>query len=183
MSESWGSGQRFGIVDIGSNEIYWFACANTAPGGRDEDSKVALLKRFTGWHEPITEIIRATPPERIVRTDICDRAPLECWHADRVVLLGDAAHPMTPNLGQGAGQAIEDAIVLDRCLAETAELEAALHVFEQQRMTRANAIVLMSRRVGLIAQWQNPAAVWLRNAGMRLVPAWLRDAQARKLMV
>ena len=85
-----------------------------------------LMARFGSWHEPVAAIIEATPPDRILRTDIYDRDPIERWHAGRVVLLGDAAHPMTPNLGQGAGQAIEDAVVLDECLAASSSIEEAL---------------------------------------------------------
>ena len=113
-SESWGRGERFGIVPIGFGEIYWFAVANAPPNGRDVDVHRELMDRFGSWHEPIAAIIDATPPDRILRTDICDRPPIERWHQGRVALLGDAAHPMTPNLGQGAGQAIEDAVVTRR---------------------------------------------------------------------
>ena len=182
MSESFGAGQRLGIVDIGFGEIYWFACANTPRGGRDTDVQSQLLSRFDGWHEPIGKIIRATPPERILRTDICDRPPIERWHEGRVVLLGDAAHPMTPNLGQGAGQAIEDAMTLDSCLAQETDLETALQRYERQRVRRANAITRASRRVGAIAHWENPVAVWLRNTGMRLLPVRLREVPARRLL-
>jgi 2-polyprenyl-6-methoxyphenol hydroxylase-like FAD-dependent oxidoreductase len=181
MSESWGRGERFGIVAIGFGEIYWFACADAPPGGRDGDARAELLARFGGWHAPVEAIIRVTPAEQILRTDISDRRPVRCWHAGRVVLLGDAAHPMTPNLGQGAGQAIEDALVLDRCLAEAASVEWALRAYERKRMARANAIVRASRRVGEIAHWRNAFAVRLRNAAMRVVPATVRDAHARRI--
>ena len=183
MSESWGRGQRFGIVDIGFGEIYWFAVANAPAGGTDVDVKRELLERFARWHAPIAAVIEATPAARILRTDISDRAPIDRWHDGRVVLLGDAAHPMTPNLGQGAGQAIEDAIVLDRCLSEEKTLGAALTRYERQRVARANGIVLASRRLGAMAQWQDPIAVWFRDSLMRLMPPSLALAQAQKLMV
>jgi 2-polyprenyl-6-methoxyphenol hydroxylase-like FAD-dependent oxidoreductase len=182
VSESWGRGERFGIVDIGFGEIYWFACANAPPNGRDRDVHAELLERFSSWHSPIEQIIRATPPNRILRTDITDRPPIKRWHDGRVVLLGDAAHPMTPNLGQGAGQAIEDALALDHVLAESTSLEEALRAYEGRRVARANAITRASRQVGWVAQWENRMAVWLRNAGMRCVPGSFKQAQARRLM-
>jgi 2-polyprenyl-6-methoxyphenol hydroxylase-like FAD-dependent oxidoreductase len=181
MSESWGRGERFGIVDIGFGEIYWFAVATAAPGGVDGDVRRELLARFANWHPPIRALIEATPADRILRTDISDRDPIERWHQGPVVLLGDAAHPMTPNLGQGAGQAIEDAVVFDQCLATEPTIEAALVRYEARRIARANSIVVASRRVGAVAQWQHPAAVWLRNTGMRLTPPSIAYKQARRL--
>jgi len=181
MTESWGRGERFGIVDIGFGEIYWFAVANAPPNGIDTDVHRVLLARFGGWHEPVAAIISATPAARILRTDICDREPIERWHQGSAALLGDAAHPMTPNLGQGAGQAIEDAIVLDQCLAHEPTIETALQRYEQRRAARANAFVLASRRSGAIAQWENAAAVWLRNTGVRLMPHSVTLAQARRI--
>lgn len=185
VTESWGRGERFGIVDIGFGEIYWFAVAGAPAGGRDRDVRRELLARFGGWHHPIPALIEATPADRILRTDICDRRPIDRWHDGRVVLLGDAAHPMTPNLGQGASQAIEDAIVLDRCLADEDTLEAALMRYERRRVTRANEIVRASRQFGVMAQWRNPLAVALRNTAWRLsalAPASMMSAQARKLV-
>jgi 2-polyprenyl-6-methoxyphenol hydroxylase-like FAD-dependent oxidoreductase len=181
-SESWGWGERFGIVPIGFGEIYWFAVADAPPNGRNIDVHRELIERFGSWHEPIAAIIDATPPDRILRTDICDRAPIERWHRGRVVLLGDAAHPMTPNLGQGAGQAIEDAVVLDECLAGTPTAEAALTRYEQRRVARANGIALASRRLGAMAQWSHPVAAWIRDRAMSLMPASVAIRQARKLM-
>jgi 2-polyprenyl-6-methoxyphenol hydroxylase-like FAD-dependent oxidoreductase len=182
ISESWGRGERFGIVDIGFREVYWFACADAPPGGLDVDVQAELRRRFGGWHAPIQELIEATPSAGIVRTDIYDRAPVRKWHDQRVVLLGDAAHPMTPNLGQGAGQAIEDAAVLDESLAGGGTVEEALLAYEQRRVRRANGIVRAARQLGAVAQWRHPAAAWLRNSLMRLVPASVGAAQARRLM-
>lgn len=182
ITESWGRGERFGIVPIGCGEIYWFAVADAPPEGRDADVRRDLIARFGAWHDPIGAIIEATPPERILRTDICDRPPIERWHSGRVVLLGDAAHPMTPNLGQGAGQAIEDAVALDECLAGATSLGDALVCYEQRRVVRANNIVRASRQFGAIAQWSNPFAAWLRDRVMTLMPASVAVSQARRLM-
>jgi 2-polyprenyl-6-methoxyphenol hydroxylase-like FAD-dependent oxidoreductase len=182
MSETWGRSERFGIADIGSGEIYWFAVADARAGGADIDVNRELLARFGTWHDPIPAIISATPASRIIRTDIVDRPPITRWHEGRVVLLGDAAHPMTPNLGQGACQAIEDAVVLDQCLATEATIESALRRYEERRVPRANAIVRASRQFGAVAQWRNPLAVWFRNAVMRLTPPSAVMAQSRRLL-
>jgi 2-polyprenyl-6-methoxyphenol hydroxylase-like FAD-dependent oxidoreductase len=182
MTESWGRGERFGIVNIGCGEIYWFAVADAPSARSDIDVHRTLLDRFGRWHDPIETIISATPVSRILRTDISDRQPIERWHEGRVVLLGDAAHPMTPNLGQGAGQAIEDALALDRSLAEASDLETALQLYERRRVARANAIVIASRRMGVVAQLSHPVAVWLRNTAMRVTPPSIARAQAKKLM-
>jgi 2-polyprenyl-6-methoxyphenol hydroxylase-like FAD-dependent oxidoreductase len=154
--------------------VYWFAVADAPPGGtsRADDVVDELSLRFAGWHKPIAAILEATPAEKIVRTDIADRAPLARWSAGRVVLLGDAAHPMTPNLGQGGCQAIEDAVVLDACLAaHDADLPAALADYQRRRVARANRVVVESRRIGAVAQWSNPVAVALRSALLRATPA------------
>jgi len=178
MSESWGAGERFGMVDIGHDEIYWFAVANATPGGVDGAVHGELLERFARWHEPVREVLEATAPERIIRTDISDRNPVTCWHRDRVVLLGDAAHAMTPNLGQGACQAIEDAAVLAEELSASVSLQQSLQHYERRRVSRANSIVISARRLGWVSQLQHPAAVWLRDAVMRVTP---RSAAVRQV--
>jgi 2-polyprenyl-6-methoxyphenol hydroxylase-like FAD-dependent oxidoreductase len=156
MSESWGRGQRFGLAHIGQGEIYWFAVADAPPGGKDGDVKAELLARFGDWHRPVRAIIEATPAARILRTDISDRPPIRSWHRGRVVLLGDAAHPMTPNIAQGACQAIEDAVVLADRLATEPDLPRALRAYEERRVSRANGMVVAARRFGAVAQWKNP---------------------------
>src|SRR5919112_1565832 len=118
--ETWGPGGLFGCGHVGDDSIYWFATRTTPKGKRDgpEGPKAQLLRTFDAWHEPIGELIAGTDDAHILRTDVYDRDPLTgSWGQGRVTLLGDAAHPMTPNLGQGASQAIEDAVVLARCLA------------------------------------------------------------------
>jgi 2-polyprenyl-6-methoxyphenol hydroxylase-like FAD-dependent oxidoreductase len=181
VSETWGAGARFGIVPIGFGEVYWFATLNTPAGGKDApgQSRARLLEVFGGWHAPIAALLEATPEAAILRTDINDRPPAKHWTRGRVTLLGDAAHPMTPNMGQGGGQAIEDAVVLAGCLAREATVEAALAGYEQRRVERANSFVSRSYSLGRMAQWESAAGRFVRDTLMRMVPDGLAERQAR----
>jgi 2-polyprenyl-6-methoxyphenol hydroxylase-like FAD-dependent oxidoreductase len=112
------------MTRIDRQRIYWFATAN-APAGVVQSAverKRFLQRRFAGWHPPIEAWLDATPADEIRHNDIYDMAPLRRWSKDRVLLLGDAAHPTTPNMGQGACMAIESAVTLARCLAEEGSL-------------------------------------------------------------
>lgn len=177
MSESWGRGARFGLVAIDGDRLYWFATANAEAGGRGA-SKADLIARFGTWHAPIASVIEATPDAAVLRTDIADRDPVDDWGEGRVTLLGDAAHPMTPNLGQGGCQAIEDAVVLDLCLAAHDIVMAALRDYEDRRRARAARVVAEARRLGTIGQIENGALCALRNAAVRWTP---RPATLRSL--
>ena len=172
FTETWGRGARFGIVPISHGEVYWYATLNAPAGAEDAPGQTlaVLQERFAGWHAPITQLLAATPPERVLRTDIHDRPPVPSWSRGRVTLLGDAAHPMTPNLGQGGCQAIEDGVVLGECLAAPGSVEDALRAYESRRVKRANALVVRSHQVGRVAQWENGAARFVRDALFRRVP-------------
>ena len=128
-------------------------------------------------HAPIPALIDATPEALILRHDIYDRPPLTWWGQGRVTLLGDAAHPMTPNLGQGACQAIEDAVVLGRAVAAQRDIPTALRSYEQQRIPRTSALTTQARQIGQTGQWQQPLLVALRDTAMRLLPAQLQIRQ------
>lgn len=178
--EVWGRGQRFGGCAIDGERFYWFAVANAPAGERDvdkEEAKAQLLARFADWAHFVPELIRSTPAAAILRTDIADRPPLSRWGEGCVTLLGDAAHAMTPNLGQGACQAIEDALVLSRELARADSLEHGLRAYEAARRDRANAVLVTSRKLGAVAQWQNPVACALRNTLFRAIPASMMKKQ------
>lgn len=174
-SESWGRGRRFGILPIDGARVYWYATLNTPAGGRDA-SREALRALFAGWHAPVEALIEATPETAILRNDIFDRPPSPRWGQGRVTLLGDAAHPMAPNLGQGACQAIEDAVVLGHCLRGAAD-PAALRRYEDVRRPRANAVVTAARRIGALGQWENGAARAVRDALFRATPAAITRRQ------
>src|SRR5436190_6257384 len=182
--ESWGPGQRFGIVPVGPMQVYWFAVANAPAGQRDGADAISELRhRFAGWHAPIDELLAATPAGAIIRTDIVDRLPIDSWVDGRTVLLGDAAHPMTPNLGMGACQAIEDAVLLADALTREANIDAALAHYQARRIPRANSFVVRSFRFGQVAHVQAPALRWVRNRALsivRMVPGRLLSLAARR---
>ena len=174
FTESWGAGERFGIVPLKDRGVYWFAVADAPAAERTGgDIKQSLLARFGGWHEPIARLIDATPSDRIVHTDIYDRVPITRWFDRRVVLLGDAAHPMTPNLGMGGCQAIEDAVVLDHALDRQPDIVSALAWYQARRIRRANDFVVRSFRFGQVAQLRAAPLRWLRDHAMRAVPVRL----------
>ena len=181
--ESWGRGARFGQVPMNRGRVYWFAVQNAPEGARGSGGEKAELGRiFRGWHEPIPDLIEAADEALILRNDIYDRPPLDWWGQGCVTLLGDAAHPMTPNLGQGACQALEDAVVLADCLREAGDTGAALRTYEARRIPRTTFLVNRSRDIGRVAQWQNPLAVWARDLAFRLLLSRLQARQLQRII-
>jgi 2-polyprenyl-6-methoxyphenol hydroxylase-like FAD-dependent oxidoreductase len=183
-SETWGPGRRFGIVPMTDGRVYWFATQNAKEGERDHpgQAKARLLQLFAGWHAPVESILEATEDSAIVRNDIYDRNPIPRWSKNRVTLLGDAAHPTTPNLGQGGCQAIEDAVVLAACLTTTANVDAALRQYETRRDSRTREIVLASRRIGALAQLENPILSFLRNLIISATPKSVSNRQLNSVV-
>jgi 2-polyprenyl-6-methoxyphenol hydroxylase-like FAD-dependent oxidoreductase len=180
--ELWGRGRRFGGCAIDGGRFYWFATLNAPADARHESAaaqKQDLLAQFAPFAAFVPALIASTPKQAILRTDIRDRPPLSRWVQGRVALLGDAAHAMTPNLGQGACQAIEDALLLARELARHEGIEQGLSAYEQARVARANAVVVAARRLGAIGQWQNPLACALRDGLFSLMPV---SATKRQLL-
>lgn len=173
MSVTWGDGQEFGCMPLTDGRVYWFAAA-TAPFGsaqRATDELAEMHRRFDGWHSPIPALLADTAPEAVLRHDIYRLPPLATYVRGRVALLGDAAHAMTPDLGQGGGQAIEDAVVLAAALSTAPDVPAALARFDQQRRPRTQAISRASTMMGRFGQQlHNPLAVALRNIAIRLTP-------------
>jgi 2-polyprenyl-6-methoxyphenol hydroxylase-like FAD-dependent oxidoreductase len=164
-SETWGRGRRFGMLPIGNGRVFWYATLNCPVGEQDRtgERKARLSRLFGSWREPIGRLIEATDEQAILRNDLFDRRPVHHWGRGRVTLLGDAAHPPTPNLGQGACQAMEDALVLASCLADQREPVAALRSYEARRMKRSAAIIEQSALFGKIGQWEQPLLCSLRD--------------------
>jgi 2-polyprenyl-6-methoxyphenol hydroxylase-like FAD-dependent oxidoreductase len=124
-----------------------------------------------------------TDERAILHTDIYDRDPLkERWGEGRISLLGDAAHPMTPDLGQGACQAIEDAVVLAKRLSEESDPASALRHYESQRTRRVAVIVQRSRRLGKMAQLETPLLCQLRDVLLKRTPDRVLQRQAEEIL-
>jgi 2-polyprenyl-6-methoxyphenol hydroxylase-like FAD-dependent oxidoreductase len=171
-SEIYGEGRRFGIGPVGLGRTGWWATANEPEAATESASEHApkLLRLFEGWCAPVRELIEATPSETILRNAAYDRPAAARWGEGRVTMLGDAAHPMTPNLGQGGCVAVEDAAVLSRCLSRYGDAHTALRVYESRRRGRAAGIVSYSRHYGAFGQWQSAAATRLRARLLSSVP-------------
>jgi 2-polyprenyl-6-methoxyphenol hydroxylase-like FAD-dependent oxidoreductase len=170
LTETFGLGVRVGLVPIGRRGTAWWCTANEAAFAKDEvnGAKAKLLRWVGNWHPPIANVIGATDTTAIVKTAIYDRRPVKTWSRGCCTLLGDAAHPTTPNMGQGGCMAIEDGIVLARCLSHYSDAARAFRVYERLRYGRTAKITILSRYYGAMGQWTNPGAAWLRSMLLRL---------------
>jgi len=176
-SESWGRGARFGIVPLTGDRAYWFACVNARPNDELMRSLTGkdLLTFFGNFHQPVPELLQRT--RTVIWNDIIDLPPLEKFAFGNVVLIGDAAHATTPNMGQGACMAIEDAVVLANIVNSVADPAEAFLRFQERRMERTSKIVRDSWQLGKVAQLDNPLLAPLRNLALRLAPASMADRQ------
>ncbi len=184
-TECWGRGRRLGLFPLGDGSVYWFAVENANPGQLLAPAQIKqhVLRHFAGFGEGARSILEAT--EQILQHDLADRQPLEQWGRGRVTLLGDAAHPMTPNMGQGACQAIEDAARLAAELGpdnSSRDARESLRAYESARIERANQFVRESWRLGKIAQLENPVLCWLRNWAVRMTPERITRTAMQKLL-
>lgn len=177
--EVWGGAVRFGFSAAGPGKVYWFAPILAAAGGVDptEGLRAKLLETYAGFPEIVREVISATPEEEILRTDLCDFAPISTWHSGRVMLLGDAAHAMTPNLGQGGAQAILDAYAIAESLSQQSDYAQAFAQFEKARKPKVTAVVNLAWRLGRMAHWQNGLLQAVRNWALWLTPDFVNRLQ------
>lgn len=172
--ETMGRGERFGVLPLTDGRVYWYATV-TAPADHPvPDAKAELVRRFGDWHDPIPALLVATDDDAVLRNDILDlAAPPPRFVSGRVVLVGDAAHAMTPDLGQGGNQALEDAVTLAAFVHHERDVDAALDRYDANRRPRTSSIVRQSRRIGRVAQTRSPLVAGLRNALIALTPTSL----------
>jgi len=182
-AETWAPQGRVGIAPLPGNRIYWYACIN-APEQSEQMRQMTpaqLASHFAGVHKPVQEVLADTKPDQLIWGDIADLKPLNKFVYDRVVLLGDAAHATTPNMGQGACQAIEDAVVLGQCIEQGPTIAKALANYEKRRLARTAKVIRLSRLLGWVSQWENPLLIKARNAIFRSTPAFVTQQQMEDL--
>ncbi|TIT22007.1 MAG: monooxygenase [Mesorhizobium sp.] len=176
LTESWGAGKRIGLAAIPGERVYWFACCGAE---RLHDPKLAqadlagVKAMFSGFHDPVPEVLDRTPADSLIWTDILDLDPMPSFTRGNAVLLGDAAHAVTPDLGQGAGLA---AAVLTALFGRL-PADEALREYDKRRLDRAHRVAAESRLYAKVAQWQNPLVVPLRNLLVKSVPERFMDRQ------
>jgi len=179
LREIQGPGRRGSVCAIDEHSVYWWAAHNSPPNQlvSQGERQAHLLERYGDFPFGLPEAIAATSAGAILQHDLFDRAPVNQYAAGRVALIGDAAHPTTPNLGQGANMAIDDALSLARALRDEATLVAALARYQRERLPRTRAIVERSWSFGRLCRWDSSLGVRLRETLMRMTPQRvLRDA-------
>ncbi|MEU4802597.1 FAD-dependent monooxygenase [Actinosynnema sp. NPDC023587] len=174
LSQTVGAGAEFGVLPLGDGRVCWYA-ATGAPAGGSAGDELAAARAVVGeWHAPIPALLDSTPPASVLRHDIYELgAPLPSYVSGRAVLVGDAAHAMTPYLGQGACMAFEDAVVLAAACARFSDVPSALDAYDRERRPRTQAVARASRLAGRFGfRLRNPAVVAARDLAMRAVPGW-----------
>ncbi|MFJ9575855.1 FAD-dependent oxidoreductase [Streptomyces sp. NPDC101191] len=180
MSETWGRGERFGVTPLSDGRFYLYATAAVPAGAPAGDPRAELRRRFGSWHDPIPALL-----DRVGRLAVADvlrhdlyelAAPLPRLHHGRIAWLGDAAHAMAPNLGQGGCQAVEDAVVLAHLLPagdgddDADAVPAALAAYTAARRDRTDAVRVRARRVGRLGALRHPLAAAARDLAVRATP-------------
>lgn len=170
-SETFGKGQRFGIVPIKDGVYGWWATCNEAYMQDDspEGTKEKLNRLFGDWHAPVPDLINQT--EQILKNSLTDRKPHKGWTKGNATLLGDAAHPTTPNLGQGGCMAIEGAYILAKSIQKYGLAKQAFDRYEALQFPRSENIVNESLKLGRMGQLTSPVLIGLRNLAFRAMPS------------
>jgi 2-polyprenyl-6-methoxyphenol hydroxylase-like FAD-dependent oxidoreductase len=164
----WGPGSRFAYHHVGGGRLYWFAVED-GEGNEPAPERIQVVReRLKSWPEPVPSILAATPDEEIAVMDIADAKPVKRWGTGPATLLGDAAHPILPNLGQGTSQALEDAVVLARSLRQEPDTVKALRAYEDTRAPRTAGLVKFSRNLGRMGRLKSRPAVAFRERFMKV---------------
>lgn len=142
--EIWGRGMFAGVTPAGQQRTNWYVAVSKSFAIETPDD---LRHALDGWPSEIVKAVAATEPQDILRHGLSDLAPLSTYVHDRFALLGDAAHAMSPSLGQGACQAVLDALCVAECLAEGADVPAGLAAYDGRQRPAGNRLVSRSRQV------------------------------------
>lgn len=171
-SEAWSSKGRFGWAPLHNGDVYWFACVNA----KENDplyhtlDKRGVANLFSHFSPTVERLINETEDTYFLHHDLYDIKPLKSFVYDRIILLGDAAHATTPNMGQGAGQAIEDAYELAVALENSATVKDAFLHYDKRRVKKTKKVIQLSRQIGWAAQWEHPLLTRFRDSVFPLIP-------------
>lgn len=179
LNEAWGKLERFGFVQIAQNKVYWYALKSFKKNS-NEFSINNLEQYFGDYSTVVKDIIKSTKKVHINTAEISDLKPTNIWYKENVCLIGDSAHATTPNMGQGACQAIEDAFVLSECLHKY-EITKAFSEYQKLRLPKAHQVVKASWLVGKMAHLSNPILIGLRNQMLRLTPSSVNRKQNEQI--
>ena len=181
-AELWGLGTRFGYVPLSPDTTYWYATA-VQPSNQPSPTKLGphLTMQYNHYPTFVNDIISATAESTIIQHDLYDLNPLKAWAHTNTLLLGDAAHAMTPNLGQGAAQGIEDAWAIANCLKAAPTYQEAFIACQKERMPKATQVYRASKQMGHITNMQNKLLCILRNTLFRALPQKLADRPKTQL--
>lgn len=169
--ETLGPGTQVGHVPLGPDHTYWFATERTAEGGSAPGGEHAYLTaKVADWADPIPRLVATTDPGDLLRNDLYDRARAARWSDGRAVLIGDAAHPMRPHLGQGGCQGIEDAAILARFLELADDVPTAFERFEAFRKPRVGMLVREAQTLGRIVNVRPAVLSGLAGRATALIP-------------
>ena len=174
---------RFGFLPIGTH-LYWYCAISTKQTNNRTYADYTcqdLTTHFNNYSAPISDILTCTKPQDLIWNDCYDIPPLSSYAFHNILLLGDAAHAMTPNLGQGACQAIEDALYLAKYLSIYKNKDLALRKYEQYRYPRLKKIVTLSKRTGKFLQESNPILASIRNLTLKYMPQSIKRKQLKVL--
>jgi 2-polyprenyl-6-methoxyphenol hydroxylase-like FAD-dependent oxidoreductase len=173
-----GPGIEAATARASENAVYWYLSLLAADVPREGRDPRTILERHTrGFDRPFREIAAATALADMRFDELLARAPLDAWGVGRITLVGDAAHPMLPHTGQGAAQALEDAVALALALSPPGDVEAALRRYERVRSRRTRRFVALGGRIARVTTTRSRPITWLRTAAVRWIPeALLRGA-------
>ncbi|GAB3746864.1 FAD-dependent monooxygenase [Nocardiopsis nanhaiensis] len=180
-----GRGSYALAMPVARGRVYWaLVCRSEHPGTRHDNERAEVLRRIASWPGDLRDLVVATPASDVLHHDVFDLAPLDHFANGRVALLGDAAHLMCPDLAQGAGQALEDAVVLASSLAVSDGVEEGLARYDSERRPRSQWVAAQARRSAA----QNLSPSWSGHAAMAAVtslvpsshwPRWAERALSR----
>lgn len=172
--EAWGKtrGLRVGFGAVNQQDLYFFATYFTASNGKDDPTtlKSKLTHLYQDFMPVVSDFLKATPANAILRNDIYDLAPMHQWYQGRIVLVGDAAHATTPNMGQGGNQALESAWVLSKCVGLGTKISDSFAKYQQLRIKKAHKIVNDSWKISQMVNLRGGILRSLRNKAIQMVP-------------